>query len=380
MQRKFPFEERYDLWRLATFIPNKDLPIHRWFYFKEGFSRDLVKLLCLEFSINDEKIVLDPFVGSGTTPLTCMELGIRSIGVDASPLAVMIASAKTRIYSPEDLANTLKELLSSDCIDFSGIDNLSTLTRHAFPPETLKLIMCLKNRINSLKNTDHRLFFTLCLMNSAMRSSYVEKDGSVIKIVKKRLPRLLPLFKKIASEMINDVREVKFKAGPSEIYLGDARRLEWIPDESIDSIITSPPYLNKIEYTEVYAVELDLFTHTRVTDLVRSYIGMTPRERASLMIEVGDLPDSAVAYLKDMEESLREMYRVLKMNGRAAIVVAGGVYPDRVVETDLLIAEMAEKIGFTVDKIRVINKRVATTGRIRRIGEARESIVYLTKH
>jgi len=377
--RKYQIEERYDLWRLATFIPNQDLPIHRWFYFKEGFSRDLVEMLCKELGVNRNSVVLDPFVGSGTTTLTCMELGIRSIGIDASPLAVLVAAAKTRIYSTSELSESLKRLLDNPCRDVSGIDNLSPLARRAFPPDTLKQVISLKNCIRLLENPDHRLFFTLCLMNAAMKASYVMKDGSVIKIVKRPVPRLLSLFNRFANEMISDVSRVRFSVGPSDIYLGDARRLEMIPDESIDAVITSPPYLNKIEYTKVYEVELELFVTGHSPDMVRSYIGMTPRERASLMIDAGDLPDSAVAYLKDMEASLLEMHRVLKHEGRAAIVVAGGVYPDRVVETDLLISEIAEAIGFRVDKIRAINRRVATTGRIRRIGESRESIVYLTK-
>jgi len=377
--KRYQIEERYDLWRLATFIPNRDLPIHRWFYFKEGFSRDLVEMLCREFGLSSGDTVLDPFVGSGTTPLTCMELGLKSIGIDASPLAVLVAAAKTRIYSAQELSESMEKLLGSSCHDLSGIDNLSPLTRRAFPPETLRQVISLRNCIKRLENPDHRLFYTLCLMNAAMKASYAKKDGSVIKIVKRPLPRLLPLFTKFANEMISDVRRVRLNSEPADIYLGDARRLEQIPDESIDAVITSPPYLNKIEYTRVYEIEIELFVPGHSPDMVRSYIGMTPRERASLLIDAEDLPDSAVTYLKDIETSLLEMYRVLKKNGHAAIVVAGGVYPDRVVETDLLISEIAEKIGFRVDKIRAINRRVATTGRIRKIGESRESVVYLTK-
>ncbi|MEM3156225.1 MAG: hypothetical protein QW668_06280, partial [Nitrososphaerota archaeon] len=63
----------------------------------------------------------------------------------------------------------------------------------------------------------------------------------------------------------------------------------------------------------------------------------------------------------------------------SAIVVAGGVYPDRIVESDYILAGLAREIGFTVEKIRVIGRRVATSGRVHRIGAARESIIYLRK-
>jgi DNA modification methylase len=108
---EFVFELRYDLWRLATFLPNENYPVHRWFHFKEGFSRDLVELLARRFGLSEGDVVLDPFVGSGTTPLTCMELGLEGIGIDASPLMVMISLAKTRKYDPVALEASAQRVL-----------------------------------------------------------------------------------------------------------------------------------------------------------------------------------------------------------------------------------------------------------------------------
>ncbi len=45
----------------ATFVPNKELPIYNWFYYKEGFSRDLVFLLIEKFVLGNDSIVLDNF-------------------------------------------------------------------------------------------------------------------------------------------------------------------------------------------------------------------------------------------------------------------------------------------------------------------------------
>ncbi|MCS7146155.1 MAG: DNA methyltransferase [Nitrososphaerota archaeon] len=377
-QGAYPLEERYDLWSLATFKPNRKIPVHRWFYFKEGFSRELVVMLAGELGVSEGDIVLDPFVGSGTTPLTCMELGYRGIGVDASPLAVFVSLAKTRIYSPDELRQALDSCLATRPIH-QVLDGLSNTVKRAFPMKSLQELLSLMDAVETVENEDSRIFLKLALMNAAVKASYIYRDGSVLKFVKRPVPPLRPLFRKIAQAMIDDVKKIHFRSGPAIILEGDARRLEAIEDESVNVIITSPPYLNKIEYTKMYEVELELFFRKKRLDLLRSYIGLIARSPPREIPSLDGLPDSAKLYFYDMSESLKEMWRVLMDGGRAAVVVAGGVYPDKVVESDVILAALAEDVGFKVEKIRVISRRVATSGRTHRIGAARESIIYLRK-
>src|SRR4030042_883114 len=113
-------EKRLDLGALATFVPNKPLPIYNWFYFKEGYSRDLVMLLLDRYAGAKNNLnmsstspeasvsVLDPFVGSGTTLLACKERGIDSYGFDVSPLAVLAGRAKTNDYDIGELKAAIK--------------------------------------------------------------------------------------------------------------------------------------------------------------------------------------------------------------------------------------------------------------------------------
>jgi len=377
-RREYRIEERYDLWSLATFKPNARLPIHRWFYFKEGFSRDLVEMLLRELGVKEGDTVLDPFMGSGTTPLTCMELGFEGVGVDSSPLAVFVSLAKTRIYDPSKLATDLVRCLAAADSLKVGVEGVSRLVRRAFPSGNLKELFRLRWAVEELDSHDSRIFFKLALMNAAAKSSYIFRDGS-IRVVKRYAPPLRKTFRRTAESMIGDVRKMHFKSGPAVIMAGDARWLRGIGAETVDAIITSPPYLNKIEYTKVYEVELELFFGSRRQDLLRSYIGLEARGGTPSIPGLENLPDSAKLYFADMMDSLREMWRVLVPGGRVAIVVAGGVYPDRVVESDFILADLAERIGFVVEKIRVIGRRVATSGRTHRIGSARESIIYLTR-
>lgn len=335
-------------------------------------------MLVDEMGLKEGAVVLDPFVGSGTTPLTCMELGLNGVGVDASPLAVFVSLAKTRIYDPDTLKADLRTCLEVET-GRPTLDGMSRVVLRAFPRRNLEELLSLKEAIGIVERRDSRLFLTLALMNSAAKASYIFRDGSVLRFVKRPVPPLRPFFRRIASAMIEDVKRVRFKSGPAVILEGDARNLEAIEDESVDAIITSPPYLNKIEYTKVYEVEMEVFFGKRSPELLRSYIGLVARDVPPTISGLEDLPDSAKLYFSDMIECLEEMWRVLVDGGKVAIVVAGGVYPDRVVESDFILAELARRVGFQVEKIRVVSKRVATVGRTHRIGAARESIIYLQK-
>ena len=86
---------------LVTFVPNKTKPLHNWFYYKEGFAKEFIEWAVKEFAL--EEPILDPFCGVGTTLLTAKQLGMKSIGFDASPLAAFVSEAKTRNYNIEEL-------------------------------------------------------------------------------------------------------------------------------------------------------------------------------------------------------------------------------------------------------------------------------------
>jgi len=211
-----------------------------------------------------------------------------------------------------------------------------------------------------------------------MKVSFAYKDGAVLKVVKKPVPPFRKFFRRLVKKMIKDLGKMSFKPCSIEVYLGDARRMDFLQDEQFDAVVTSPPYLNKIEYTKVYRIEYELFFGEVKVDPVRSYIGLNLKGAVDEFPEL-NLPEVAKAYFHDMKMSLEEIFRVLKPGGRVALVVAGGVFPDRVVESDVLIAMLAERVGFEVDKILAVNKRVATRNRTIKIGVSRESIVFMRK-
>jgi len=349
---------------LATFVPNKPLGVYNWFYYKEGFSRELVLRLLEMFKAKGT--ILDPFCGVGTTNLACKEKGIDSVGFELSPLALFAATVKTRDYDIQELKKTLKTIKKTK---FRKLDRswVPPNVRRYFNTHTLDDVLLFRNFVEGVEDNQTKDFFRLGLISSATRCSYMYKDGAVLKRKKHPTPPFRKFYHHRMKRMIKDLERLKTKPCKTLIEKGDARKMK-TPNESIDFVITSPPYLNKIEYTKIYRVEEFLFFQKPKKRGIRSYIGIKKSE-----------PDIVKAYFSDMKQSLSELHRVCKSGAKLAIVVGNGCFPDKVVESDLLLSEQAEKIGFSVRNIYVLNERWCLRNRTEKVGRLRESLLFFEK-
>ncbi|MEM5785252.1 MAG: DNA methyltransferase [Candidatus Aenigmatarchaeota archaeon] len=352
--------------KLVTFIPNKKEPIHNWFYYKEGFSKLLVDYFIDAFNIKKDNIVFDPFCGVGTTLVTCKQRGINSVGIDVSPLACFVSNVKTRNYDIKLLENTVKEALKWKFEKPKELPKNKWIEK-AFSKYAIEDIVFYKTKINEIEDNDIKNFLYLALIDSAMKCSYVYKDGAIAKIFKRPVPPVGKIFKYKIRKMLKDIKMQKedWYKSKAEVYLGDARNIEF-SDCSFDFVITSPPYLNKIEYTSIYKTEFSLFFDFPETKL-RSYIGEKTDK------------DIAEAYFEDMNKVLNELYRVCKENAYLIIVIGGGCFPDKVVLVDEILAENAKQIGFKPEKIFIARKSWCTRARTIKVGQIRESILILKK-
>src|SRR3989338_963137 len=211
---------------LVTFVPNKTEPIHNWFYYKEGFSKKLVEWLVKEYGLSEP--VFDPFCGVGTTLLSCKQMGINAIGMDVSPLAVLASRVKTRDYDVDGLQSFFDALfgLKPEPIEKIPVD---PRIRKLFYHNALETIWFYKNEIEQNKDT----------------------------FPKPNFPVSETFFRK-AKRMIGDVKFEKVPGAEPEVIQGDCR-FDRLKPKSVGAIIASPPYLNKIEYTKIYGIELALF-------------------------------------------------------------------------------------------------------------------------
>ncbi len=362
--------KRPDLARLVTFVPNKNLPVHRWFYYKEGFSRDLVQMLIDSFRPSS---VLDPFVGSGTTVLTAKENGIPSAGTDVLPVALLASRVKTYDYDIEETKRWIEWAVKLKPEPYSTESVRDPLVRRVFLPKTLGKILWYREEIRE-EVDDRRVrgLLPLALMNASLKASFAFKDGAVIKVRKKPVPPIENTFRRELKKFKVDLDVHPSGKADTVVLEADARNLPF-DDETFDAVITSPPYMNKIEYTQMYRIEEELFFPGRRVSGIRSFVGLQLMEKGYL--HTLDL------YVEDLRKCVEEMYRVLKRGGRAAVVIAGSYIRelDLVFEADVELARMAEETGFKVRKIVVAREIWATVKRTKKVGRVRESIVLLKK-
>lgn len=379
-----------------TFQPDKNKPIFNWFYYKEAFSSEIVHELIKEYNISGP--VFDPFVGVGTVPLECKYLGINSIGTDTSPLAVLVSNVKTRNYTKkqlEDILNTLETLL--DNVNENKFEICKFEWKYelfppymAFPRRNLDFIKRIRERIESVNDEIIKDFLLVALLSILPQCSYVMKDGGVLKIIKnKHAGNARALFRKKVKRMVKDYESYGITYDEPNVSLGNATSYN-LDDSSINAIITSPPYINNIDYSKIYGLELSLiypkfdFTSLRST-MLRSFIGKNPNVTIEedylnevLTEHIGTNPPLiAYTYFKDMFNVVMESNRVLNKNGIFACVVGNSIMEKAHIKADEIIAQFGEDLGMEAEiRVGLYRKtEVQVKGKI----PVRESCVILKK-
>jgi len=207
--------------KTVSYQANKNESIHNWLKYKEGFSSELVSILLEDFKINPNGLILDPFMGSGTTMLVSKMKGFNSIGFDILPLSEIAINAKNDVYLYDlnELDKILLEIKNID-MNFDNISNFShlSITKGAFPEETEKELMFFsKWAEDSSYSVQAKNLIKLCIINILEQISYTAKDGQylrwdyrsqkVIEGNKKRLEKGQEPFKTVLDKgVIPDVR------------------------------------------------------------------------------------------------------------------------------------------------------------------------------
>jgi len=401
-------EKRPDYGDAVTFENVKNIPVYNWFYFKEAFSPRLIWRVLDEVNIKNKikkgSYVLDPFCGVGTTLLACKDIGYNSIGFDILPLCVFVSNTKLQDdYDMAVLKEKIDEITSLRCdkkkrkwpdIKFFDI-------KRAYPHYTYSDILFLREKIMEIEDEKIRNFLFLGLLSIIIGSGNVKRDGGVLKIIKRRnIPPVRILLKNRLRRMYKDLKERKPLHGEikAEARLGDARDLS-VKNDFFDICITSPPYLNWVDYTKVYALELSLLLNSgrEISRLrkrtLRSHIGAKKIKKISpiserlfrtmeILRENPDpkkRPEIVEGYFSDIYLSLKSIYASLRDNGIAVIVIGNSCMPSLTIDSDLIMAELSEDIGFDVEKIMVANVRWCDVHGIKKERPVRESILILSK-
>ncbi len=394
--------------KLVNFKKNQAYPKHNWFDYKHGYSEDLVKAIISSSGVSPDDLILDPFCGVGTTNLVAQSLGIKNVGYDISPVALLAARVKTTFYSNVDKLELLSIARSENKTSASSTPD-SDLIRSAYHPKVLDALNQIYGKVSAVENLIHRDFLKLAYLSLIEKSSNRRKDGNGIKI-SFRPPKYMHInaqFVERVERMIDDLEVSNFDT-PSEIHEGSFTNanLAEIKDK-VGLTIFSPPYANCFDYFEVYKLEMWMgrFVNSYAdfdpyrTQALRSHVNSSfdhsitninsdVNQIADLLSTYNlwnkNIPDMIRGYFDDMTKILQNLYEVSKPGAEVHIIVANSGYKGILVPTDLLLSEIARNIGFACDSIIYARKIRSSSQQMKLIEETyedlmRESIVVLRK-
>jgi adenine-specific DNA methylase len=391
---------------------NKYIPIHNWYAYKHGFSRELAEYLIKEFNLYEGCWVLDPFCGSGTTLLTCKELGINAQGFDILPFSVLLTNVKISDYDVGDLEQQLslfEEIMKEGKrLKKASLPDIPLL-RKAFKPEVEQRLLELKSAINKIDVPKVRSFFNLGFLNILESVSNTSKAGGFLRIIKRDVDSdaIERMFLNKVKSMIKDIIGGEDSKKDSNVSVmaevGDARRL--ITKRKFDAVITSPPYPNRHDYTRIYTLEMAfdfISTNDELKkiryDTIRSHVEAKkkyeitgykkPEILESLIEEVRrngtnnpQVTGMIEGYFEDMYMVLSEISRCLKKGCKAGLVVSNVRFSGVNIPVDELLAGIGVQVGLNPKEVLVVRYRGNSSQQMRDYTRkpSRESIVIWQK-
>ena len=303
----------------VSFQLSKNDQLHRWMKYKEGFSSKLVLNLLNDLKIPKGGLVMDPFIGSGTTAMVCKTEGINSIGLDILPMSGIAINAKNNVfkYDISELVKIEKELNSIECpSNYSKSFKYLSITDGAFPERTAKEIVFFSEwNANSNHSEIAKNLIKLCILNSLETISYTAKDGQylrwdyrskkmieannvrlakgkkpiVVRLDKGNLPSLKETLCKEFSNVLKDICTIQKKSDTSnaQISFKECSALFEMPQmegDILDGVITSPPYCNRYDYTRTYALELNYLNLSKeeISKLRQALLSCTVENKSKL--------------------------------------------------------------------------------------------------
>lgn len=417
---------------IMQFNKNKTVPIHQWYPFVEGYSREFINSILGELDYAPEW-VLEPFAGSGTTPLEMQKNGIQCYAFEVSPFMHLLSSVKMQknynivnfdkyfeLLRTSITTTTNQNIKELELIPFgSTVVQTQNLKKWNFNNEVIDGILDIKYAIKQIPDILYQNLFKIALASILLEVSNVFRNGKCLSYKKGWQERVRfsredvhniffnRLLDKFSADIEAITQEHQNKQGvnnSSLCYLGDVRQnISNIADNSIDLIITSPPYLNSRDYTDIYMLELkvlDLVScHEDLRKLrkktIRSHVQIKHGALETLDITLlneliasimenknsfwnNDLLNMIKGYFLDMNILFEHFHRVMKPNRKIYFNVANSAYYGVEIKVDEIIAEIAESKGFTINEIRKARDLKVSSQQSGLIDKLRESVTVMT--
>ncbi len=327
MQRLTHANYHYPIWERALWTAKQRQmhPIHYVVSYRASFKPELPDFFIrhyLDGQRGEEAVILDPFGGRGTTALQANMLGFRAIHNDLNPLSLFLARARQKPPSYEKLCKRLMSLSLDRKRRASSFEKERLLP--FFHPRTLNEILNLRDLIvhASLEKDRELAYIALTALSrlhghsEGFLSVYSFPQISVLPLAQARNNQRLgnkaeyrcvkeKILRKMKRDLAQPLPNAYTKAAAKNLYLClDASCLRPIAKNSVDLIVTSPPFLDKVNYP------LDNWMRAW-------FLGLEEELKLAPLMITSDM----AKWLSFMKEVMREMGRVLRLGAHAVIEV-----------------------------------------------------------
>lgn len=412
---------------IMQFNKNKTAFIHQWYPFVEGYSKEFITNIIEELNYSPE-FALDPFAGSGTTPVELQEMGINCFSFEVSPFMHLLATVKLeRKYKLQEFIDNqiiVGAFLNGELKDIRKLVSIPLAktfqprngkSKWVFDVDIMDGLLDIKYAISLVDDEKYRKLFLIAFASILLEVSNVYRNGKCLSYKsdwdKKKINRRDvhgKFLDKLTFLIQPDIEQLEkfenFTKNVNYCIYGDVRNsISQIPNNTIDLVITSPPYLNSRDYTDIYIVELwmldlikdykelrqlrfDTFiSHVQVKHGEIEVLNIT--ELKNVLQKLGnktneywnsELPGMIKGYFKDMDILFSQLRQKMKPGKKLFFNVANSAYYGIEIKVDEIVCAIAETHGFTIDEIREARQLKPSSQQKDKIKSLRESVIVMT--
>jgi len=296
---------------------------HNLYPYKGKFYPRVVRTLINAFKLNHGSLLLDPFNGSGTTTHEASLMGIKSVGIDVTPMGIVLSELKNDLLFIDEqklnfTTNQLRDILET-------IENRKW--RHS-DSLIYKLMLV--------------IYFDT--VDAFVRTSRYNRKGKVGLFIEK-FNYIRDCYKKTMG--IRDKYGLKFES--AHIIEGDILELQKMSEfkGKFDACITSPPYYFSIDYVGKDKIAYD-YLGTDIKKIESKYLGMKNVKPGG---NYNGLPTKVTMYYEDLKESIKNIYWSLKPGGKLAIIIGDSTVNGKKIPTTMTTKKFCEEVGFKFEKL-----------------------------
>ncbi len=330
--------------------------------------------------------ICDIFCGSGTALVESKVLGRNAYGIDLNPLAVFLAKVKTTEINLSILSRKYFWLIGridkikNESIkkpDFFNID-------FWFKESVIIKLAKIKKAINEIEQENIRNFFLVAFSETVRKCSNTKNgEFKLVKMPADKLrsynPDVINIFKKKVGSNILGMEEFLKNTDNNawvKVIHGDSSKENGIKENSIDCIITSPPYGDSRttvaygQFSRLSAQWIDILEDPNKASMIDNELlggkstkqlkhNLKSKYLDTILIEISKKDEKrareVLSFFIDLEKCLRQAYKILKPNKYFCVVIGNRLVKQVRIPTDFIIAEICENIGFACEDIIVRN-------------------------